>query len=183
MSVNMSMIGRLTKDARVMVSNNNPETELLYMTLAVDTYGYKDKQTGQWVQKTEYYDVQLRFKKGAMDGRIKNNMFAKGHKVSVKDVVMLQRDPKVHNGKAYANNLFVLLPTANIYTAIEFIDYPHAISSNSSQPAPKQSPQQSAAQQAQMNQGADAGNKAPAQSQQAQYPEPPVFDPDDDIPF
>jgi single-stranded DNA-binding protein len=188
MSVNMSMIGRLTREAKVIVSNNNPETELLYMTLAVETHGYKDNQTQQWVQKTEFYDVQLRFKKGMADRLIKNNMFAKGHKLSVKDIAPLQLAPKVQNNKAYANNLFVLLPNANIYSAIEFIDYPHALKSNGTQAAPKQTPAQSQAQNNQVNQGENAGSQQAAKQEPQQNapkvnPQEPMIDFIDDIPF
>jgi hypothetical protein len=136
MSLNMSIRGRLAEDARLIIAPSNPETELLYMTIATTLYGYTDKKDGnQWKEVTEFYQVQLSFKKGMADRWIKNNMLAKGHMLDIKNLMMVQGEPTLHNGKHYHNNTFYLLPNYSMYDNIEFLHYPHAVSSNSSQAA------------------------------------------------
>jgi hypothetical protein len=131
MSAQMSIIGRLTKDARLVQSTNNDQKELLYFNIATDLYGYTDKnKNNEYQQITEFYDVQLSFKKGGADRWLKNNMLAKGHMLEVRNLILLQRDPKESNGKYFQNNLFILLPNMSIYDNVEFLQYPHAVSAN-----------------------------------------------------
>jgi hypothetical protein len=128
MSAQMSILGRLTKPARLVTSNTDDKVELLYFTLACDLHGYTDKnKNNEWVQVTEYYDVMLKFTKGMADNWIKGNMLAKGHMLEVRNLMFLQRDPTESNGKHFKNNLFCLLPKMSIYDNVEFIQYPHMI--------------------------------------------------------
>lgn len=134
MSVSMSIRGRLAQDARLVTSQTNDQIELLYMTIATTLYGYTDKNDGNnYKEVTEFYEVQLRFKKGMADRWIKNNMLAKGHLLDIKNIYMVQGEPNESNGKFYANNTFYLLPNQSIYDNVEFLQYPHAVSSNGGQ--------------------------------------------------
>ena len=133
MSVNMSIRGRLAKDGKLVPSKTNPEQELLYLTVATTLYGYKDQQTNEWKEVTEFYEVQFSFKKGMADRWIQNNMLAKGHLLDIKNLMVWQGEPNENNGKHYHNNLFMLLPNQSMYDNVEFLSYPHAVSSNGGQ--------------------------------------------------
>jgi hypothetical protein len=177
MSAQISITGRLTKPARLITSATNDQTELLYFTLATDLFGYTDQnKNNEWVQITQFYDVQLSFKKGMAQRWIENNMLAQGHLVKLTNMMILQRDPKEHKGKYYPNNLFCMLPNMSMYDNVQFLQYPHALKSNSTQSAPKQTPNEA---QKQTNTSSDGSQ---AQSVKVN-PQAPTIDFDDDIPF
>ena len=177
MSAQISITGRITKVPRLITSTTNDQTELLYFTLATDLFGYTDQnKNNEWVQITQFYDVQLQFKKGMAQRWSDNNMLAVGHLLKLTNMMILQRDPKEHNGKHYPNNLFCMLPNMSMFDNVQFLQYPHALTSNSSQSAPKQTPEEASKQ---VNTSANGSQAANVKVN----PAAPAIDFDDDIPF
>ena len=185
-----SISGNLVKDALVKPSRTAGR-EVIYMRLAVTINKYKDAQ-GQYQEQTEYFDFAFDIPEKSVDASIQRNMYAKGHRIEVRNAVLKQRAPKESNGKWFHNNLWVLPNNQYFHNNVEVVKYPHALLDNGRTPMPQdqqfQNPepvQQAPAQQAPAQQA--PAQQAPAQRAPAQQApikmQEPDFDFDDDIPF
>lgn len=141
MSANMSIMGRISKEIRLIDSTRKANTQVIFLTLATEVQNYKDKNTNEYVQKTEYYNVRLTFPKGEMNSNLNSNMFAVGHLLDIKNLAFIALAPTESNGVLYPNNTFTLLPNMKIKDNVEFISFPKAVKGNGGQQQ-QQAPQQ-----------------------------------------
>lgn len=181
----LEITGRLTEDATIYPNKNNPNRELLVMTVAVDVRGYKDKTTQQFKKSTEFLKLMFNIPKGGVDYWVRDNKMVKGHQLTIRNLILIQ-GASLYNGKAYPDNYLTMADGARLSDNLKWLHTPHAVRTDSpEQNANANNEQQYANQQyaAQQRAAAQAPAAPQAPAPQQRAPMEPPIDFDDDIPF